>query len=96
MRARLRKAFHQELVRHFAPIGPLPPRSVGSSEARALMAPRRPAATSAQVEKLQAQIEQMGKELEEMKQLVKGAELPAQQRQTMNRTWGEWRVTCRV
>lgn len=42
-----------------------------------------PAASSEQVQQLQAQLEQMSKELADMKKLVESGEMPAQQRQMM-------------
>jgi hypothetical protein len=42
-----------------------------------------PAATSEQVKELQSQIEQMRKELAEMKKLVETGDMPAQQRHMM-------------
>ena len=42
-----------------------------------------PTASAAQVEKLQQQLDQMSKELEEMRQLVKNSDLSSQQRQMM-------------
>lgn len=48
-----------------------------------------PAATSDQVEKLQAQLEQMSKELESMRKTVDSSNLPSQQRQQMMHHMGQ-------